>query len=43
MIVFAVLWVGVVKFRHIWARLGKGRQVLMGQPDWAGMDDISSG
>ena len=38
----AGLGVGVGKFRQIWARLGKGGQVWMGQTDRAGMVDMDS-
>ena len=37
------MWVGVVKFGHIWARVGKDGQVWMGWTDWAGMGDVPSG
>ena len=33
---------GVGKFGQIWAEVGKGWQVWMGQTDRAGMGDISS-
>ena len=36
-------WVGVGKFWHIWARMGKGGQVWIGQTDRAGMGDMDSG
>ena len=31
------------KFGHIWAKVGKGGQVWMGQTDRAGMGDMASG
>ena len=31
------------KFKQIWAKMGKGRQIWMGQTDQAGMGDIGSG
>ena len=37
------LGVGVGKFWQIWARLGKGGQVLMGQTDRVDMGDMDSG
>ena len=37
----ADLGVDVGKFEHIWARMGKGWQVWMGQTDQAGMGDMS--
>ena len=39
----AGLGVGVGKFGQIRAKVGKGRQVRMGQTDRAGMSDMSSG
>ena len=35
--------VGVGKFGHIWAKVGKDGQVWMAQTDWAGMGDMGSG
>ena len=32
---------GLGKFGQIWTRVNKGRQVWMGQTDWAGMDNIA--
>ena len=34
---------GVGKFEQIWAKVGKGGQVWMGQTDLAGMGDMDSG
>ena len=34
---------GVGKFGQIWAKVGKGEQVWMGQTDPAGMSDMGSG
>ena len=34
---------GVCKFGLIWARVGKSRQVWMGQTDRAGMGNMDSG
>ena len=34
---------GCWEFGHIWARVGKSGHVWMGQTDWVGMGDISSG
>ena len=34
---------GVGKFGQIWARVGKGGQVWIGQNDRAGMGDMASG
>ena len=39
----AGLEVGMGKFGQIWARVGKGGQVQMGQTDQAGMVDMESG
>ena len=36
------MWVGVGKFGQIWAKVGKGGKVGMGQTDRAGMGDIGS-
>ena len=38
----AGLRLAVGKFGRIWARLGKGRQVWMGQTDRAGLGDMAS-
>ena len=34
---------GVGKFGQIWAKVGKGGQVWMGQTDRAGMGDMGGG
>ena len=39
----AGLGVGVGKLGQIWARLGKGEQVRIGQTDRMGMGDMASG
>ena len=39
----AGLGVGVGKFGQIWAKVGKGGQVRMGQTDRARMGDMGSG
>ena len=40
LVVRAGLGVGVGKFGRIWAKVGKGGQVWMGQTDRAGMGDM---
>ena len=37
------MWVGVGKLGQIWAKVGKGWQVWVGQIDQVGMGDMGGG